>query len=175
MRLELGIFTVHIWYSCCFSFGLCYHNKATCEPHHVKYAFSLVLDLSVWESVHLTPKAWELATPARNKDHDCHVTGSFNLLLSPSLSSALVLACPPSFRHAAVPVERLMHGYNVLHCAFWRLALLFTRNLYPTPICFSLPLSHSHFFLSSIFYPLFIILTAYFKNRGGSWWTVSSI
>lgn len=77
-------------------------------------------------------------------------------------SNASLLLHPPSPppHHAAVPVERLMHGYNVLHCALPRLALLFTRDLHPTLISFSPVLS---FFsppssISSSFDPFFIFL-----------------
>lgn len=62
-----------------------------------------------------------------------------SLLLHPPSSHPPLL--PPPLHHAAVPVERLMHGYNVLHCAPPRLALLFTRDLHPTLISFSAVLS----------------------------------
>lgn len=155
------------------------HSPVLFLELHFPWCKTCAWSLRVWDRAKKCvshAKSVRVGSPVHNKDHNsCHDTDSFTLLLSslplsPSLSlslSALVLVCPPSLRHAAVPVERLMHGYNVLHCALWRLALLFTRNLRRAPICFSPSLSRFHFFLSSIFYPFFIILTPFFKTELG--------
>lgn len=88
----------------CFSTAhLCFYN----------YTF---LDVRPAWSDGTEPKAWELATSYKTKITivmtQTHSASSSPLVLR--LSQPLVLVCPPSLRHAAVPVERLILGYNVL-------------------------------------------------------------
>lgn len=93
-------------------------------------------------------RTWQPET--HNKDCNCHDSHLFTLssLLSPRPLSwcALRQPSPPQPRQpppppppssasrpdhqAAVPVERLMRGYNALHCAPSRLALPFTRDMF---------------------------------------------
>lgn len=89
--------------------------------------------------------------PIQNKDHNCHDADSCTLSPPPHISITLSLSPfqppPPLPLPAAVLVERLMQGYNVLLCALWRPVLLVTRNLHHTIMCLSSPVMSNFYYI----------------------------
>lgn len=100
MRLQLQIFTVQIWYYCCFSFALnkmlkwtkqpasymqcdiCFYTVQLCFYNYTVLGVGLVC--GVWDrgsKCVCHAKSVRVGNPAHNKDHNCHDTDSFTLLL----------------------------------------------------------------------------------------------
>lgn len=88
-------------------------------------------------------KSVRVGNLVQNKDHNCHDSDSFSLLLAPR-SPSLSAPCPgmPSLPPSCCCPCWATH--TRIQCALWRRALLFTRYLHQTPIYFARSCFSSH-------------------------------